>query len=347
MKPAPFALFPLFPLLVLTACGEKTPVADAASAGPRLVQAIVVGSGAADGSRRYSGEVRARFESTLAFRVGGKIVERLVDAGARVKAGQPLARLDPADARLVVAQAEANRALAQADLKRTEDLRAKNFVSQSALDARETAAKAADVQAQLAKNQAAYTTLVADAPGVVGAVLAEPGQVVSAGQGVFRISRDGEREVAISLPEAVLAGTGSVRPGSAATVTLWAGGKEYAGKVREIAPTADPATRTFAARVSIAGADAELPLGMTASVGFPGLAGERVVIPLAAVLQTGDAPVVWVIGKDDTLVRRPVGIERYGDDGAVVGRGLEPGERIVAAGAFKLVAGEKVRVVGK
>jgi RND family efflux transporter MFP subunit len=332
-------------VLLLAACGEKAPPADAAGTGPRPVRAIVVGPSAADGSRRYSGEVRARFESTLGFRVGGKLVERLVDTGARVKAGQPLARLDPADARLAASQAEANRALAQADLKRTEDLRARNFVSQSALDAKVTAAKAADVQAQLAKNQAVYTTLAADAPGVIAAVLAEPGQVVSAGQGVFRIARDGEREVAISLPEAALAG---LRTGGAATIALWADGKQYAGKVREIAPAADPATRTFAARVAIDGAGAGLPLGMTATVGLPNHpAGERLVIPLAAILQTGDTPVVWVIGKDDSLIRRPVEIERYGDDGATVKRGLEAGERIVAAGAFKLIEGEKVRVVGR
>ena len=140
----------------------------------------------------------------LGFRVGGKIAARLVDAGAQVKAGQPLARLDPSDARLTAAQAEASRALAAADLQRSRDLKAQNFISQAALDSRDTAAKAAEAQAQLAQNQAAYTTLVADAAGVIAAVLAEPGQVVAPGQGVFRLARDGAREVAINIPESRL-----------------------------------------------------------------------------------------------------------------------------------------------
>lgn len=329
--------------LCLAACGEKTPANDTLPAGPRLVKAMTVGAGDTAQETRYSGEVRARVETTLGFRVGGKLAERLVDAGTRVRAGQPLARLDPADLQLAVTQAEANQALAVAELRRTQELRQKNFISQAALDARETAATAAGAQARLAKNQAAYATLAADAAGVVAAVLAEPGQVVGAGQGIFRLARDGEREVAIAIPEARLAG---LKVGAEATVDLWAGEK-YRGRLRELAPVADPATRTFAARVTILDAKNELPLGLTATVSFAGPqqpAGGSLVVPLAAILQQGEKPAVWVIGSDATLVQRPIEIERFADAGAIVKAGLQPGERIAAAGAYKLVAGEKVRI---
>ena len=340
MKPVHALL--LFPLpLLISACGEKTPATTVATSGEKLVRTLVIGAESLRQEQRYSGEVRARYESTVGFRSAGKITERLADAGNRVKAGQVLARLDPADARLAASQAEASRALAAADLKRTQDLKAKNFISQSAVDAKETAAEAATVQAQLAKNQAGYTSLYADTAGVIAAVLAEPGQVVSAGQGIFRLARDGEREVAIALPEAALA---NLRPGAPAKVSLWADGKIYAGRIREIAPAADSATRTFAARVSIAGVDAGLPLGLTATVSFPTVDGERIVIPLAAIFQQGDRQAVWVVGTDNAVTLRPVEVERYSDSGVVLKSGLANGERVVAAGAFKLTPGEKVRL---
>lgn len=342
-----YAWLCLVPLLV--ACGEKAPPPDAQQHALKLVKALTVGMADASAESRYSGEVHARYETTLGFRIGGKIAERLVDAGARVKAGQPLARLDPADAQLAATQAEANRALAVAELKRSQDLKAKSFISQAALEAKETAAKAAEAQAGLARNQADYTTLRADAGGVVAAVLAEPGQVVSAGQAVFRLARDGEREVAIAIPESRLDG---LKLGTAATVELWAGQdsgsrKRYRGVLRELAPAADAATRTFAARVSIPDADAAVALGMTATVSFARPGGERIVVPLAAVIQQDggkSGPAVWVIGADDVIALRAVEAERFGDAGMIVRQGLQPGERIVAAGAFKLTPGEKVRV---
>jgi len=330
----------LLVLPLLAACGEKAPPPETVDTGPKLVKAMKVGAGGTAQDDRYSGEVRARIETQLGFRVGGKLVERLVDVGARVGAGQPLARLDPADLQLAATQAEANRALAAAELKRTEELRQKNFVSQAALDARQTAATAAAAQAQLARNQAAYATLAADAPGVIAAVLAEPGQVVGAGQAVFRLARDGAREVAIAIPESRLAG---LQVGAAATVELW-GGKTYKGKLRELAPAADPASRTFAARIGILDADADVVLGRTAAVRFAQTGASEIVVPLAAILQQGERPAVWVIGADGTVSQRPIEVARYADQGAVVAAGLQAGETIVAAGAFKLAAGEKVRV---
>lgn len=331
---------------ILAACSEA-PLPPAA---PKLVRTLKVGAGdtAAEGAQRsYSGEVRARIETTLGFRLAGKIVERRVDAGMRVKAGQVLARLDPTDAGLQVTQAEAQRALAAADVARYRDLKAKNYISASALDARETAFKAADAQAQLAKNQASYTTLVADRAGVIGQVLAEPGQVVSAGQAVFRLAPDGEREIAIAFPEGEVS---AFKLGQAAQVSFWAtpgaAVKPLAGQLREISPMADPVTRTYAARVSLKDADPLLPLGMTATVRFPSATpgATRLLVPLAAIFQKGNQPAVWKIGADNTVTLQAVSVAEFTDRGAVVTSGLTGGEQIVAAGANLLTAGEKVRV---
>lgn len=333
----------LIPLaFVLAACGEKSPPPDEAATMPKLVRTIKVGADSTGtaSENRYSGEVRARIETTLGFRVGGKLVERRVDTGARVSTGQILARLDPADQQLAAAQAEANRVLAAAELKRTQELRSKNFVSQAALDARISTTQAAEAQARLAQNQTTYTTLAADAAGVITAVLAEPGQVVGAGQAVFRLAHDGSREVAIAIPESRLAG---LKVGMVATVALWSG-KPYKGVLRELAPVADAASRTFAARVAIADADEAVALGMTATVNFTTTAAEHVVVPLAAIIQKDEQPAVWVIGADQTTSLRVIGVERYSDGGAIVKSGLAAGETIVAAGAFKLTAGEKVRL---
>jgi len=332
--------------LVLVACSEAPPPAVA----PRLVRTLIVGSGdtAAEGAQRsYSGEVRARIETTLGFRVAGKIVERRADLGQAVKAGHVLARLDPTDAGLQVTQAEAQRALAAADVARYRDLKAKNYISASALDARETAFKAAEAQAQLAKNQASYTTLVADRAGVIGQVLAEPGQVVSAGQAVFRLASDGEREIAIAFPEGEFS---AFRLGQAAQVSFWAtpgaAAKPLAGRLREISPVADPVTRTYAARVSLKDADPLLPLGMTATVRFPSATpgATRLLVPLSAIFQQGNQPAVWRVGADNTVKLQAVSVAEFTDRGAVVVAGLTGGEQIVAAGANLLTAGEKVRI---
>lgn len=340
--------------LFLASCSAPpTPPAEA-----RLVRTLIVGPGdtATDGTlREYSGEVRARIETTLGFRVAGKIVERRADVGQAVKAGQVLARLDPTDAGLQVAQTEAQRALAAADLARSRDLKARNFISAAALDARETAFKAAEAQAALMKNQASYTTLVADRNAVVGQVLAEPGQVVSIGQPVFRLAPDGAREIAITLPEGEVTG---FKLGQAAEVSFWAASgsaaKPLAGRLREISPVADPVTRTFAARVSLKDADPLLPLGMTASVRFPsGASGAgKMIVPLSAIFQQGDQPAVWIVmqsgthggGAGNTVALQVVTVSAYTDNGAVVTGGLSGGERIVAAGVNLLAAGEKVRV---
>jgi RND family efflux transporter MFP subunit len=334
MTPRPLFVLPV--LLALTACSKPTPPAAPAP----YVKTVIAGEQHASAAATYSGEVRARHETTLAFRVGGKLVERQVDVGAVVKPGQTLARLDPADLALQATQAEAQRALAEADAKRYRDLRAKNFISQSALDARETTLQTANAQAALARNQSAYAVLKADKAGAIAQVLAEPGQVVAPGQGVFRLAEAGEVEVAISVPESRLAG---LKPGVPAEIAFWADRQPLRGRLRELSPVADAATRTYAARVSLIDADPAVALGMTATVRFLLGGTAALVVPPSAIFQQGSQPAVWVVGDDDRLTLRAVTVGAYQDGGTIVAAGLKVGERIVAAGVHKLSAGEKVR----
>ncbi|TAN85336.1 MAG: efflux RND transporter periplasmic adaptor subunit [Gallionella sp.] len=330
--------------VTLAACDKET-APPAKAEHPVLTH--IVGTLAGDTGNVYSGEIRARHEAALSFRTGGKIIERLVDAGAAVKAGQVLARLDPADAGLQVSAAEAQYRLVEAEVKRYRELRGKGFASQSALDEKEAAFKAAAAQAGLARNQAAYTTLRADRAGVVAAILAEAGQVVGAGQPVLRVAQDGEREVAVAIPEQQLA---DLKIGAAAEVELLAdgdAGAHLAGRLRELAPVADTASRTYPARIALSGADARVALGMTAQVRFKkNSEGSGLLVPLAAIFQQGDQAAVWVVAADHTVSLRPVQVTAYRDDGAVIAGGVVAGERIVSAGVHKLGAGEKIRVIG-
>ncbi|MET0985763.1 MAG: efflux RND transporter periplasmic adaptor subunit [Steroidobacteraceae bacterium] len=322
--------------LVIAACSEKVPPPEP----PRPVATIVVDAGSADSKRSFAGEVRARHETPLGFRISGKLQRRLVDSGAAVKAGQPLALLDPADVALEAVQAEAQRAQAEAELKRYRDMRAQNFISQSALDEREAAFKAAQAQAGLTRNAQAYATLRADAAGVIAATLAEPGQVVAAGEPVVVLAQAGEREVAISLPESSV---GLYRVDDMADVRLWAArDKTYRGKVREISAAADPATRTYPARITLLDADAAVVLGMSGHVDFVSKQANSVVVPAAAIYQQGEQPAVWVVDAKGITALRPVKVATWRDGGVLVTEGLEPGERIVASGVHKVHAGEKV-----
>jgi len=330
-------ILPALAVVLLAACDKAAPPPPL----PAVVKTLIVSQRDANAGHAHSGEVRARHETLLAFRIGGKMLDRTVDAGAAIKAGQVLARLDPADVRLAAGQTEAQRALAVAEAKRYRDLHARNFVSAAALDAKETALASAEAQAGMARNQAAYATLSADHAGVVAAVLAEPGQVVNAGQPILRIARDGEREVAIAVPETAVIG---LKPGMTAEITLWSGGRTYQGRLRELSPAADPATRTYAARVSILDADTALSLGMTASVRFTAESNPALVVPLAALFQQGQGFAVWIVGSDATVSLKPVTVAGYTDAGAKIAAGLQPGERIVVAGVHKLSAGQKVRI---
>jgi RND family efflux transporter MFP subunit len=329
--------------LLLASCGKaETPAATV----DRPAMTFVVGALRNVSARTYSGEVRARYESALGFRIGGKIVQRLVDIGTVVKKGQVIARLDPEDVKLQQEAALAQRVLAEDELKRYRDLRAQGFVSQSALDAKETSFKAASAQAGLAGNQADYATLTADSNGVVTAVMAEVGQVVGAGQAVVRLAHQGGREVAIAVPELQLS---SVKPGKAAVIELPSSigdAIRYPAHVRELSPAADPASRTYAARVSFDKADSRVALGMTATVRIAsGMRGETFQVPLGAIFQQGDQSAVWIVNQDRTVALRAVSVSAYTDDGAFIASGISEGDRIVSSGVHKIVAGEKIRII--
>lgn len=338
---------------VLGGCGKGTAPStknEPANADPAKIEqpalTLVVGSVASDSGNIYSGEIRARHETQLGFRIGGKIIERLVDAGARVRAGQVLARLDPADSSLQASSAQAQYQLAVADAERYRELRSKNFVSQSALDAKEAALKAAAAQAGLTGNQTAYTVLRADHAGVIAATLAEAGQVVGAGQPVLLLAQDGEREVAIAIPETQFA---KLKIGMPADITLWSEKRDavhFSGRLRELSLSADPASRTYAARVALSGPDKPAELGMTAQVRFNSHAKrDDLIVPLTAIFQQGDQAAVWVVAADHSVSLRKVEVSAYRDDGAVIAGGVTAGERIVSAGVHKLHAGEKIRIV--
>jgi membrane fusion protein, multidrug efflux system len=324
----------------------------------RSVKVLTVGTDTFKSNFEYAGEVRPRVESRLGFRVAGKIVRRQAELGQRVKAGQVLAQLDPQDyklaadaARAQVAAASTNLDLAAADFKRYSVLKDQNFISGAELERRETALKAAQAQldqakAQLASqgNQAGYATLVADVSGVVTAIEAEPGQVVTAGMPVVRIAQDGPRDVVFSVPEDKVAG---VKPGSAVTVRVWAANASLPGKVREIAASADPVTRTFQVKVS-------LPESASPSIGATvyvtpqtlGLAGAPVIkLPTSALRKEGAGTAVWVLDRQTmTLKSQPVQIATADGNEAVIASGLQPGMTVVSAGVHVLSPGQKVAI---
>ena len=341
----------------LVACGQQEPTQPA----PRAVIAQVVGAKRADHANVYSGEVRARYENDLAFRVGGKVVARYVDVGAPVARGQVLARLDPQDAQLGVeaarsqlAAAEADHALASAELDRYRDLHARKFVSQAVLDARDTTfnttkARLEQARAQVAtaRNQSSYTSLVAEADGVITSVNLEPGQVVSAGQPVMRFARPDEKEIAINVPESRLA---ELRDAAGILISVWAApGELYRGRIREIAPTADSATRTFAVKITVLEANGTVRLGMTANVALgDGASAPVITLPLTALTQADGKPAVWVFDPLTSKVNlRPVVVGAYREDGVVVRDGLRPGEIVVTVGVHKLLPNETVHVVSE
>jgi RND family efflux transporter MFP subunit len=349
-------IFPsVFVVLVLAAC---TQAAEQKPDETRTVRVEKVGI--AGGARRieYAGEIRARHETRLAFRVPGKIVARLVDTGAVVRRGQPVARIDPADLKLAaqsaaaqVATIRSERELAQAELGRYRELRAKNFISQAELDRRASAFATADsryqaalAQERQASNQVGYATLVADTYGIITAIEAEAGQVVAAGQTVAKLARPGEREVAFAVPESQRE---LVEKAGEFVVALNARpGKTWKGRLRELAPAADPTTRTYAARVTVLGADDAVELGMSARVEAAAAVGyKRIEVPIAALHSRGETPQVFVVEANGTVRAQPVKTGGVTGERVVIEAGLNPGDVVVAAGARLLRAGQKVRVL--
>ncbi|AMU97068.1 hemolysin secretion protein D [Xanthomonas axonopodis pv. khayae] len=345
--------------LGLSACGGKAQT-DPRTAAPLVRVATVGDAGAA--VRTFSGTVAARVQSDLGFRVAGKVSERLVDAGQRVRRGQRLLRIDPIDLQLAaraqqdaVAAARARAQQTADDEARYRDLRGTGAISASAYDQIKAAAdaaraqlSAAQAQADVARNANRYTDLLADADGVVMETLVEPGQVVAAGQPVVRLAHAGRREAIIQLPETLRPQVGSVAQASLfgdAAVTVPA-------TLRQLSESADRLTRTFEARYVLEGALAQAPLGTTVNLRIaddtainarPGLQ-----VPLAALFDAGKGPGVWVIAGNPTKVSwRPVAVLGLDDDHANVAGTLARGERIVALGAHLLREGEQVRIAGE
>lgn len=344
-------------VLALTGCGGKT--ADTPAIRPALV--FKIGEGAGIDAEVYPGEVRARVEADMAFRIGGKIVSRLVDQGATVRQGQPLAHLDPQDVKLAAdasrAQVNATRAeydFAEAEAKRFKTLLDKNFISQSAYDAKvnaRDAAKArfesATAQAAVNSNQTSYATLVATQDGVVTQVTAEAGQVVAAGQPILRIANPREQEVSIFVSESRIGEFREANKSRQMFIEVSsAPGKRYPAKVREIAAAADPTTRTYPVRVSFVQSDDNVRLGMTANVAFVGAADtNQIAVPLSALYQQGDKTLVWVIGPDNKVKPRAVTVVRFREASALITGPLKAGDQIVAAGVHKLQDGQQVKPV--
>ena len=324
----------------------------------RAVKVLEVGRSAFQAEPEFSAEVKARIESRVGFRVAGKITRREVELGQHVQAGQVLAQLDPQDYRLAADAARAqqaaaltNRDLAQADLARYRELRAQNFISGAELERRESTFKAAQAQleqsqAQLRSqgNQASYTTLVADVPGIVTAVEAEPGQVVTAGATVVRIAQDGARDVVFAVPEDDVR---LIPLGSPVTVRGWVGGQTLEGKVREVAASADPVTRTYGVKVAIDAATAPA-LGATVYARPKALSrsGAPVLkLPTSALRADGGATAVWVVDRDTMTVRsQRVQVDTADGNEAVVTSGLAPGATVVVAGVHVLSPGQKVAI---
>ncbi|WP_208277508.1 efflux RND transporter periplasmic adaptor subunit [Massilia oculi] len=337
----------------LVACSKPAPPLEDV----RPVRVVTLASDTAGERLEFSGDVRPRYESQLGFRVGGKIVERKVDVGATVKRGDVLMRLDPQDLRLAESQAratlraaETERDLARADYKRHVDLRAQNFVSQAVLDTKQSALKAAQANVDAARaglrgqaNQSNYTNLAADADGVVTAIEAEVGQVVQPGSPVVRVARTVEKEVVIGIPEDKV---GQLRAASDVTVRLWANeAVAIPGKIREVSPVADPATRTYTVKVAIP-ENAEVRLGMTATVelatGGNGAAGLR--LPLSALVQHKGASSVWIVENGAVKLVPVQVVGQVRNDVLVTGQ-VAAGQNVVTAGVNLLKNGQKVRIL--
>ncbi len=346
-------------LVFIGACSKPAPPVDPV----RAVKTIIVATDSAGGGIDYAAEIRARTESRLSFRVAGKLQQRSVDLGDRVRPGQELARLDAQDlqlgqqsARAALASAQASLDQASADFKRYSELRSQGFIGAAELERRQTALKSAraqfeQAQAQLSvqANQAGYARLVADVGGVVTAVDAEPGMVLAAGSPVLRLAHDGPRDVVFSVPEdkvALIRTLGASPAGFA--VTLW--GTEapaMRASLREISASADPVTRTFLVKADL-GSDASslVRLGQTATlhVELPRVGGVNK-LPLSALKEEKGRTMVWLVDPSSLTVSQRF-VEVAGVDGneAVIASGLSAGQRVVTAGVHVLSAGQKVKL---
>jgi RND family efflux transporter MFP subunit len=340
-------------LFVLAACNDATSSTDPRTQPPLVrIEAVEI---SAQSERSFTGIVAARVQSDLGFRVPGKVLERLVDAGQPVKRGQPLMRIDPTDLRLAMRAHEEAVAAARArahqtaeDEVRYRDLLRPRAVSASDYDKAKAAAEsaraelnAARAQADVARNEMSYTVLFADADGVVVETLAEPGQVVTAGQVVVRVAHAGRREAVIELPE-------TLRPAMRSTgrATLYGSGLTGPAKLRQLSDAANRQTRTFEARYVLEGRLADAPLGSTISIQIPiGQSAPALQVPIGAIFDPGKGPGVWLVeGEAPQVTWRAVHIAGLSNEAASVVGDFKPGDRVVALGAHLLQEGEHVRL---
>jgi RND family efflux transporter MFP subunit len=307
--------------------------------------------------RSFVGTIKPRIEADMGFRVPGKVAKRLVEVGQTVEIGQPLATLDEVDLKLQAEQAVAENtaatgvlAQAAASETRAKDLRAKGWTTDAQMDSARAAAdeararlNRAERSVDLTKNSLSYATLVADARGVVTATLIEPGQVVAAGQTAIRVARFAEKEAVVAIPETLVE---RAKSGSA-SVTLWSEpNKKYAAKLREISPSADPATRTYLAKFSLPDVGDNVELGMTATLTLCDVKTARVArLPLSALYDAGDKPSFFVVGDAGDITLKPVAVKSYESNDVVITGGVDEGAKVVALGVQKLDPSQKVRVV--
>jgi RND family efflux transporter MFP subunit len=307
--------------------------------------------------RSFVGTIKPRIEADMGFRVPGKVAKRLVEVGQTVEVGTSLATLDEVDLKLQAEQAVAEFtaatgvvAQAVAAETRAKDLKVKGWTTDAALDSAKAAAdeararlNRAERSVDLTRNSLSYATLVADARGVVTATLIEPGQVVAAGQTSIRVARFAEKEAVVAIPETLVerAKTGS------ASVTLWSEpNKKYAAKLREISPSADPATRTYLAKFSLPDVGDNVELGMTATLTLCDKKTARVArLPLSALYDAGDKPSFYVVDEAGNIALKPVTIKSYESNDVVITDGVDEGAKVVALGVQKLDPSQKVRVV--
>jgi membrane fusion protein, multidrug efflux system len=349
----------LLPLVALLAgCSSEAKVGQEIA---RPVKVTVVGEAVRGRMLTYSGVVRPRIESAVGFRVAGKIVERLVNAGGRVEVGQVIARLDDIDLRLAensakaaVDAARSRRDIARDNLERGKALLPQATISQAAYDTRRNemdaaaaALESAEAQLRQASNAAGYATLRADNAGIVTSVMAEPGQVVNIGQAVITLAHLGETEVAVAVPEQ---DAGFLTIGQQASVTLWAGPRNsIEGRIREIAAQADPASRTYAIRIAVSGAPQTMRLGMTASVALRiDDEASALVLPVAALVDGDGSPAVFVVDAAKQAVRKmPVTVGGAAESGVRIASGLRAGDVVVIGGVQFLRDGMAVRLHGE
>jgi multidrug efflux system membrane fusion protein len=340
----------------VTGCSKPQPAAEEV----RPVRTLTLDARPTSAVAEFAGEVRPRVETRAGFQVGGRITQRMVDVGERVTRGQPLATIDPQDYRLAAQASDAALTSAQverdqqrADFRRFQDLQAKGFISQADLDRRKATLDAAEARyeqnaanARASGNQASYSVLRAPHDAFVTAIDAEVGQVVTPGQSVVRLAMAGEKEVAVGIPEqqlALLQNAGDI------SVRLWAGGPTIRGKLRELAPVADAATRTFPARITLIDPPATVALGMTATVTFATPVAQAVLtVPLQTLLVEGGTTHAWLFDPASGTVRRTaITVGNVAGNDIVVSAGLKSGDIVVTAGAHQLKEGQKVKLLSE